>query len=1075
MNNDLMIINSLQDLVKGAVPPVPPVPPQGAVRPQTDAPKGPKLVMYNDTNGVPHTFFKLVDENGTSTFSGFGPEGGKRFKGDGKISDDKDHEYSTKTEFDISKEQYEKAKAFIDKSKENPPYYDLPNGYQCSVWAIELTNEIGLTNFKIDPDGGILQSIIINPWELALAEKLGIALTDYLEFLESIRDFIKNIGLYDPIALDLNNNGKIDTLTLENGVFFDHNGDEIAFKSSWISGGDGILARDINGDKEINSGAELFGNFTKLKNGELAKNGAEALKDLDDNNDGIFDSNDKAFNEILVWQDFNSNGKAESGELKSLREHGIKSINIEFLDDNTALDKDNKQILVGSFAINDSDNALASDIDFSVDTIQRKILDDTDGIIKGTGFVRNFNLSLNDEIKNAYESYKALNTKEQQLNNVETLVNLWAKTAKQYKELDNPIQKVKINISSVRSDTTSSGVEEAIKRANNNEITISDEILSNEGNIITSNKSAPNSKSLTPWEALALYEFKISDAHSAKIKELVTKAAVVSVFGGRENKVLYVSNNEEVESAIQSIEKAYDSIVTYVYKSLLVNTRLDKYAKNIEVNMDFDKDDFGFKLDFSKVEGQLLDLAKSDSINALIDYAEFNDIYENNGLKEGAEYKLISKAFEAEKLSSALTLLDDGQKRMILVSTQKLLAESMAKSDELSDEGKKVADMLNIKVLSANSSSSNGSAGSSLSGQNSNDIMLGSKGNDSLYGNNGDDTLNGDDGNDTLYGESGNDTLNGGKGDDTLEGGRGSDTYIFGKDWGIDTIYNYDSYRTNDNSKDIISFIDGIKSSDLSFSTNSNHDLIIKMEDNKITASNALATNSYSKISEIILGDEVLDYETIRELALSGTNEKQNIYGYEDKENIINAGGGDDYIEGHNKNDTINGEGGNDTISGNDGNDILNGGNGNDELYGGDGGDTLNGDANNDKLYGGDGNDTLNGGKGDDYLEGGRGSDTYVFGKDWGVDTIYNYDYYRTDDGSVDKISFIDGISKDNLEFSTNSNHDLIIKMGDNKLTANNALATNSYYKISEIIFDDNSELSFNEIKLLAAPKDEIA
>ena len=34
--NDLMIVNSLQDLVKGAV------------RPQTAAPKGPKLIIYND-------------------------------------------------------------------------------------------------------------------------------------------------------------------------------------------------------------------------------------------------------------------------------------------------------------------------------------------------------------------------------------------------------------------------------------------------------------------------------------------------------------------------------------------------------------------------------------------------------------------------------------------------------------------------------------------------------------------------------------------------------------------------------------------------------------------------------------------------------------------------------------------------------------------------------------------------------------------------------------------------------------------------------------------------------------------
>ena len=182
-----------------------------------------------------------------------------------------------------------------------------------------------------------------------------------------------NISLYDPIALDLNNNGKIDTLSLENGVFFDHNGDKIAFKSSWVNSSDGILARDINGDGKITSGAELFGNFTKLKNGELAKNGAQALKDLDDNNDGIFDSNDKAFNEILVWQDKNSDGISQKNELKTLNEHNIKSIDLEFMADNTALDKDNKQILIGSFSTNisnESKNNLASDIDFSVNSIK---------------------------------------------------------------------------------------------------------------------------------------------------------------------------------------------------------------------------------------------------------------------------------------------------------------------------------------------------------------------------------------------------------------------------------------------------------------------------------------------------------------------------------------------------------------------------------------------------------------------------------------------------------------------------------------------------------------------------------
>ena len=352
-----------------------------------------------------------------------------------------------------------------------------------------------------------------------------------LEQLKQFEKATEQFSLYDPIALDLNNNGKIDTLSLENGVFFDHNGDEIAFKSSWISGGDGILARDINGDKEINSGAELFGNFTKLKNGELAKNGAEALKDLDDNNDGLFDKSDKAFKEILVWQDTNSNGKAESNELKTLSEHNIKSINLEFLDDNTALDKDNKQILVGSFSTNidnESKNNLASDIDFSVNTIEREMAESA-GLVKGTGFVRDFKPNLSKEIESFYAKYKELESKAEQIAATDELVALWAKTAKQYKEIDNPIQKVKINISSVASGTSQSAINELIKRAEAGEITLSDGVMS-DGRIITTNTSTYGAKSLTPGQALALYEFKISDANSAKIKELATKAAVVSVF-----------------------------------------------------------------------------------------------------------------------------------------------------------------------------------------------------------------------------------------------------------------------------------------------------------------------------------------------------------------------------------------------------------------------------------------------------------------------------------------------------------------------------------------------------------------
>ena len=357
-----------------------------------------------------------------------------------------------------------------------------------------------------------------------------------INFAQFLAD-TKNIRLYDPIAIDLNGNGKIDTLTLENGVFFDHNGDKVAFKSSWIDGKDGLLARDIDNDGKITSGAELFGNFTRLENGELARSGAEALKDLDDNNDGVLDEKDTAFNKILVWQDINSDGISDSDELKSLSDYGIKSINLKFLDDNKALDKDNKQILVSSFKISSSvDESLMSDIDFSVNTIERNMLDSKDiGIMKGTGFVKDFDPTLSTELQNAYEEYKNLSTKEEQLQAISNIVNLWAKTSSQYNELNEPMQKININVASVASGTLSSGINEMINRANAGQISISQSVLNENGSINTNTSTPANTTNYTPSGARTLYDFNISDKDKAEFSELSTKLAVISVFSGKES------------------------------------------------------------------------------------------------------------------------------------------------------------------------------------------------------------------------------------------------------------------------------------------------------------------------------------------------------------------------------------------------------------------------------------------------------------------------------------------------------------------------------------------------------------
>ena len=94
---------------------------------------------------------------------------------------------------------------------------------------------------------------------------------------------------------------------------------------------------------------------------------------------------------------------------------------------------------------------------------------------------------------------------------------------------------------------------------------------------------------------------------------------------------------------------------------------------------------------------------------------------------------------------------------------------------------------------------------------------------------------------------------------------------------------------------------------------------------------------------------------------------------------------------------------GDDLMYGEGGDDFLNGAKGNDRLYGGDDNDTLRGWHGNDRLDGGDGDDTIYGGDGgsigylqagdtdDDYLIGGEGADVFVFGVQFGNDTIQDF------------------------------------------------------------------------------------
>ncbi|AOX01398.1 hypothetical protein BJP34_19890 [Moorena producens PAL-8-15-08-1] len=134
-------------------------------------------------------------------------------------------------------------------------------------------------------------------------------------------EIIDNYAVYSPIAFDLNGDG-IQTLSIEKGVEFDMVNSGGKVNTGWLSGEDGFLAIDNDGDGEISSRAELFGGGVG--------DGFAKLASFDSNGDGLVNQDDALFGELKVWQDSNENGITDQGELLSLESKGITDLNTAY-------------------------------------------------------------------------------------------------------------------------------------------------------------------------------------------------------------------------------------------------------------------------------------------------------------------------------------------------------------------------------------------------------------------------------------------------------------------------------------------------------------------------------------------------------------------------------------------------------------------------------------------------------------------------------------------------------------------------------------------------------------------------
>lgn len=160
---------------------------------------------------------------------------------------------------------------------------------------------------------------------------------------------------------------------------------------------------DLDNDGIINNASELFGNYTRNSDGSIAKSGYQALSYYDSNNDGVIDAKDNIYNTLRLWQDGNSDGITDTGELHTLTELGVKSINLGYTQ-TTDYEEQNRIFQTSTFTTTEGTTQSINDVWFATES--RDTARDTDVTLKetvralpdyrGAGRAENLSVAMNE-------------------------------------------------------------------------------------------------------------------------------------------------------------------------------------------------------------------------------------------------------------------------------------------------------------------------------------------------------------------------------------------------------------------------------------------------------------------------------------------------------------------------------------------------------------------------------------------------------------------------------------------------------------------------------------------------------
>lgn len=275
----------------------------------------------------------------------------------------------------------------------------------------------------------------------ALGHWIGQNLPTPYEMSEWINDLFTDARSWvrrDPLVIDLDGDG-IELVGADGSVLFDHDGDGNTSGTGWVRPDDGLLVLDRNGNGLIDNGTELFGVDTVLSDGNKATDGFAALRDLDSNSDGVFDANDEQYANVQVWRDLDQDGVSDAGELSSLVDLGIASINLNPTVRTRNYGNGNVQTAESTYTRTDGTTRTIANLDLADNPFYRTFADPipltpTAQVLpemRGAGSVRDLReaASVSGDLAAALTSYANQTTRDAQQAQLDGILHAWGDTS----------------------------------------------------------------------------------------------------------------------------------------------------------------------------------------------------------------------------------------------------------------------------------------------------------------------------------------------------------------------------------------------------------------------------------------------------------------------------------------------------------------------------------------------------------------------------------------------------------------------------------------------------------------------